>query len=314
MLIPVLQTIAGLLLLFFGGESLVRGAVAIAHKFGMSSLSIGLTIVAFATSAPELAVSMSAALDGAADIAIGNVVGSNIANIGLILALSALLHPLAVDKKIIRIDVPIMLVAVLIMCLFMVNDSVSRAEGLMLGTGLVVYLVFTLWHARRHPDPSQANTEVTGAPTTKPFSIQILFFMAGLLMLVGGGKILVTGVVTIATLMDISQAVIGLTVVAIGTSLPELATSLIAALKGYGGMAIGNIIGSNIFNIFGILGITAMTQPLQTGGIGWSDMGTLVLFSLVMAVFLYTKNLLDRKEGGVLLAGYLLYTGWLVIY
>lgn len=313
MLISVLQALAGLVLLFIGGECLVRGAVAIAHKFGMSSLSIGLTIVAFATSSPELAVSLSAALDGAAEISIGNVVGSNIANIGLILALSAVIHPMTVDAKINRIDTPIMLAAVVIMSLMLWNGNASRLEGFLLCAGLVLYLTFTLWHARVYPELAD-DSDMGNLPISHPILFQVIIFVLGLLMLVFGGQLLVTGAVAIATMLDISQAVIGLTVIAVGTSLPELATTLIATMRGYGGMAIGNIVGSNIFNIFGILGLTAAIQPLQTGDIGWPDLLFMTLISLVMAVFMFTRNLLNRAEGSILFIGYVLYTGWLIVF
>lgn len=313
MIIASLQTIAGLALLFFGGEFLVRGAVAIAHKLGMSSLSIGLTIVAFATSAPELAVSLSAALDGASEISVANVVGSNIANIGLILALAALIKPLKVVNKVLRIDSPIMLGAVFLMCLTLADGYVSRLEGALLSVGLVAYVLYTLWNARAHPDPSEEDVEVTGAPVEKPLLYDLFLFLLGLAMLVGGGKTLVIGVIVIAQLMEISQAVIGLTIVAVGTSLPELATTVVAARKGYGDMAIGNIIGSNIFNIFGILGITAVVRPLQADAIDWPDLGTLILFSLLVVLFMFSRNRVDRKEGAALLTGYVLYTAWLVV-
>jgi cation:H+ antiporter len=313
MLTAILQACAGLALLFYGGEYLVRGAVAIAHKFGMSSLSIGLTVVAFATSAPELAVSVSAALDGAPEIAVGNVVGSNIANIGLILGLSAVISPLLVENKVLRIDAPIMLGAACIMCLFLADDAVNRLEGLLLGAGLVAYILYTLWDARAHPEPTEEDVEVTGALTAKPIYYDAFLFILGLGMLIGGGRLLVTGAVQAALLLDISQAVIGLTVVAVGTSLPELATTLVAARKGYGDMAVGNIVGSNIFNTFGILGITSLVHPPHAGVIGWPDMVTLILLSGVVMMFMRTHYKVDRREGLLMLAGYAAYTGWLVI-
>ncbi len=313
MLTAILFTCTGLALLFFGGELLVRGAVAIAHKFGMSSLSIGLTIVAFATSAPELAVSVSAALDGAPEISIGNVVGSNIANIALILGLAAVISPMLVEHKVLRIDTPIMLVAVIIMCVFMLDELVDSKEGMILVACLVAYIGYTLRNAKGRKEPYEEDVEVTGASMAKPVVVDLLMLIAGLAMLVGGGNVMVTSVVTIVEILDISQAVIGLTVVAVGTSLPELATTLVAARKGYGDMAIGNIVGSNIFNILGILGITAITEPLEGGAIDLVDMGTLTLFSVLVVLFMFSRKQVDRKEGVALLAGYILYTVWLVI-
>lgn len=313
MLTPFLQILAGLVMLFFGGETLVRGAVAFAHKCGMSALSIGLTIVAFATSAPELAVSISAALDGASEIAVGNVVGSNIANIGLILAISALIKPIVVEAKVLKVDASIMLGCVALICLFLRDGFISLVEGLLLTAGIVGYVVFTLWDARRHPDPTEDDLDVTGASMAKPLYYDALIFLVGLAVLIAGGKILVLGAISIAEQLNISQAVIGLTIVAIGTSLPELATSVIAAMRGYGSMAIGNIIGSNIFNTLGILGVTAMIRPLDAGAIDWPDLGTMAFISLAMVLFLSTRNLLDRKEGGMLLVIYFGYTAWLAM-
>lgn len=313
MLIPVLQMTAGLVMLFFGGETLVRGAVAFAHKCGMSALSIGLTIVAFATSAPELAVSVSAALDGASAIAVGNVVGSNIANIGLILAISALIQPMMVENKVLKVDASIMLGCVALMCVMLLDSYISRTEGVFLTAGIAGYVLFTLWDARQHPEPSNEDIDVTGASMAKPLYVDILLFLSGLAVLIGGGKILVLGAITIAEQLNISQAVIGLTIIAVGTSLPELATSVIAALRGYSSMAIGNIIGSNIFNTLGILGVTSLVQPLDAGAIGWADLGTMALISVAMMLFLVTRNLLDRKEGALLLLAYTAYTAWLAV-
>ena len=189
MLIPILQMCAGLVMLFLGGKMLVRGAVAFAHKCGMSALSIGLTMVAFATSAPELAVSVSAALDGASAIAVGNVVGSNFANIGLILALSALIQPMVVENKVLKVDASIMLGCAAVMCVFLVDSCISRVEGILLSAGIVAYIPFTLWHARRHPEPTTDDLDVSGATMAKPLYVDILLFLAGLAILVGGGKV-----------------------------------------------------------------------------------------------------------------------------
>jgi len=189
MLIPILQMCAGLVMLFLGGKMLVRGAVAFAHKCGMSALSIGLTMVAFATSAPELAVSVSAALDGASAIAVGNVVGSNFANIGLILALSALIQPMVVENKVLKVDASIMLGCAALMCVFLVDSCISRVEGILLSAGIVAYIPFTLWHARRHPEPTTDDLDVSGATMAKPLYVDILLFLAGLAILVGGGKV-----------------------------------------------------------------------------------------------------------------------------
>lgn len=313
MLIITLESLAGLLLLYYGGEGLVRSAAALAARFGMSPLVVGLTVVAFGTSAPELAVSLSAAITSASDIAIGNVIGSNIANVGLIVGISALIRPMAVQAKILRYYAPVLLVITSLLCFFLANKQVSRLEGLLLCAGLVAYIAFTIWDARHEPARVQRDFDAATPAPARSMWLQVGLLVAGIAMLVAGGRLLVEAAVDIATRLAISQAVIGLTVVAIGTSLPELATSLIAALRGYGDMAIGNIIGSNVFNVLGILGLTAAIEPLQTAGVDWVDIGVMTLLSVALAVFLFTRRHLDRYEGGLLLAAYLAYMAWLVV-
>ena len=312
-MIALLQAIAGLCILYFGGETLLRGAVALASRFGLSSLAIGLTVVAFGTSAPELAISLNAALNNASDIALGNVIGSNIANLGLILGLSAVISPLLVQAKIIRLDAPIMLASVLLFAVFLLDNQIGRLEGIILSTGLLAYIAFTFIQARKEPEVIQEEF-LQGVPKTRGrLTIDLGLVILGLGLLILGGKLLVLAAVTIALQLGMSEAVIGLTIVALGTSLPELTATLVAARRGYGNIAIGNIIGSNIFNMLGILGITTLVTPLESGNILWGDILCMTLLSLLTYLFLFTLGKLERSEGVILVLMYCSYTFWLII-
>jgi cation:H+ antiporter len=307
----LLQTAAGLAMLYFGGESLVRGASALAARLGVSALAIGLTVVAFGTSTPELVVSLDAALSGANDISVGNVVGSNIANIALILGLASLIRPVLVEAKVVRIDAPIMIVASLGSIGVLANGTVSRVEGALLVSCLVAYVGFTSWQARR--ESSAVREEFASAAAEAPAKawVATLLVVAGLALLVAGGHALVAAAVELATALGVGQAAIGLTIVAVGTSLPELATSVIAALRGQGDIAVGNVVGSNIFNILGVLGITAGVRPLHPGGITWLDLSVMVALAGALALMLVGRRL-GRTEGALLLASFVGYTSWLL--
>ena len=256
-----LMLLGGLAGLFFGGESLVRGSVGIARKLSMSSLLIGLTVVGFGTSTPELLVSMDAALRGVPDIALGNVIGSNIANILLIVGVSAVVWPIAVSGGTLVRDTAVMLAAAIVLVPFVALGDLGRVAGGFMFAALICYLVFAYRQSRSEPVSS------TDLPEAAPnVWLSGLWVVAGLAMLMVGAHYLVDGAVTIARNFGVSEAFIGLTIVAVGTSLPELATSLIAALKKQSEIAIGNIVGSNIFNIFGILGLTAVVSPIPVAG------------------------------------------------
>lgn len=311
MLITIVQATGGLALLYLGGDRLIRGASALASHFGISPLAIGLTVVAFGTSAPELVVSVDAAISGANDIAVGNIVGSNIANIALILGLAALLRPMRVEAKIIRIDSPIMILVSIALAVVLINGQASRIEGLLLLFGLAAYTAFTFWEARREAE--QVQNEFTSAMPEVRSSVLVsgLLVLFGLALLVGGGHLLVTAAVDLATLLGISQAVIGLTIVAVGTSLPEFTTSIIATVRGQGDIAIGNVVGSNIFNILGILGLTAVIHPLEMGAIRWLDLGVMIFLACIVTVLLSTRLRLERIEGAFLVASFFLYANWL---
>lgn len=299
----------GLALLFFGGELLVRGASGLALRFGLSPLAVGLTVVAFGTSAPELLVSIDAALSGANDISVGNVVGSNIANIALILGIAALLRPMNVESRVLGVDVPVMLGGSLLLILVLAGGLVTRIEGGVLASGLLLYLFLTVRHARGE---SASAAALEALPAVIPSGGARLggFIVVGLGMLFVGAHLLVGSAVELATRLGVSQAAIGLTVVAVGTSLPELATTIVASVKRQGDIAIGNVVGSNTFNILGVLGLTAVVRPLQLGDIGWIDLGVMLGLSVLLGAFLLNRLHVSRAHGVFLLLVFVLYTYW----
>lgn len=309
---PVVVTgAAGLFLLFAGGEVLVRGASSLAARLRVSPLVIGLTVVAFGTSAPELAVSLEATLSGAQDIALGNVLGSNIANIGLILGITALLRPARVEARLVRIDAPLMVGASLLLLVLLADGLISRPEGIVLLVGLVGWIGFTGVAAGRESEAVRAEF-AEGAPRSLSGVVMaVLYVVTGLGALVLGGRLLIDAAVSIAASAGVSQAVIGLTVVAVGTSLPEFATSVIAGLRGRGDIAVGNIVGSNLFNVLGILGVAAIVRPLGRGDIDWMTLVMFLAIALLVFPLLYTRRRLSRPEGALLLVVYGTYVAWL---
>lgn len=305
---PALFLIIGLLILGLGAELLISGSSAIAARFGMSDLLIGLTIVAFGTSAPELAVSIKAAIAQQGGIALGNVIGSNIFNAALILGLTAFITPLTVSLQTIRRELPILLpVTILFAALIFLQDDLGRVSGTVLFIGLLVYL----WFSFRHPEVIVASQEPlpqdVNPPSSLPSLVYVVLILAGLAMLVFGARLFVAQAVLIATALGVSEAVIGLTIVAAGTSLPELAASVTAALRGKADMAIGNIVGSNLFNILGIAGLSAMVRPLSTQGISWLDLTAMLITSAVLLPFFRTNFQLSRWEGAALIACFATY-------
>jgi cation:H+ antiporter len=311
MLLAFLMLGAGLLLLFFGAEALVRGSAAFARRVGLTPLVIGLTVVAFGTSAPELAVSVDAALEGNGGLAAGNVIGSNITNIALILGASALITPMAVHAQVIRVDIPLMILISLLVAVACIDGSLGRIEGAALTLGLAAYLSFAVILARR--ETSLAVREEFGSDVpqaTRSVWVEIVLMVSGLALLLLGADWLVDGAVKIARGLGVSDAIIGLTLVALGTSLPELATSIVAALKRHTDLAVGNIIGSNIFNLLGILGIAAWVMPLKLDGIHTTDWLAMIAVSVLILPLARSDSLLKRWEAVLLLvvyAGYLLY-------
>lgn len=309
-LITIAFLIGGGLLLYYGGELLVANAAQIGLRLGLSPLVVGLTIVSFGTSSPELAVSLSAALDGVSDVAVGNVVGSNICNIALILGLSALVQPIRIHMQLLRVDVPLAIVTALACIWVLADDRITRGEGAVLATSLLAYLGVLLWLSRREPSSVTQEFAEETALSHRPMPLLILGVVAGLALLTLGGEWFVDGAIRTAEMLGVSQALIGLTIVAVGTSLPELATSLIAAARGHGDIAIGNIVGSNIFNVLGILGLSALATPLVRGGVLDFDLGYMLIVSLLLWPMAWTGRRLVRLEAGALLAGYV---GYLVL-
>jgi cation:H+ antiporter len=310
----LLQMLGGLAILVAGAEILVRGSVGTALRFGLTPLLIGLTIVAFGTSAPELVVSIQAAYSGSDDIALGNIIGSNISNIALILGVAALIQPLKVQASIIRKDVPILLGTSLLMVFFLHDGVISQLEGIFFFTGVVVFTVASI-RMSKSETAKEVIVEFEEVIPKKqlPLWLNLIMIVVGLVLLVFGAQWLVSGAIEIATSIGMSQAVVGLTIVAIGTSLPELATSVVAASKKEGDIAIGNVVGSNIFNILCILGITAMILPVSQGGITTVDILLMLGLTLFLLPILRSGYIVSRIEGGVLLTIYIVYTAYLVL-
>jgi cation:H+ antiporter len=297
-----LYLIVGLLGLFFGGEALVRGSVGIARRLAIPPLMIGLTVVGFGTSTPELLVSADAAWRGVPDIALGNIIGSNISNILLIVGLSALVWPLRVTGDTLRRDTAVMIAAALMLLPIFAIGQMGRVSGSVLLVGLLAYLVW----AYRQPGAVVADDVDVPAPAS--ILVSLLWVVGGLVALMVGARFLVDGAVNIARGYGISEAFIGLTIVAVGTSLPELATSLIAAFRRQSEIAIGNIVGSNIFNVLGILGLTALIAPIPVASRFLTfDLPAMILASLVLTALLLTRPVIGRGIGVAMLAAYVAY-------
>nr|WP_216645324.1 calcium/sodium antiporter [Isoptericola halotolerans] len=318
--------LAGFVLLVGGGESLVRGAASLARTMGMSALVVGLTVVSFATSSPELAVSAGAALSGSPGLAIGNVVGSNIANILLVLGISAIVVPLAVTSRVVRTDIPVMIALSVLALVLALDGTISTVDGVVLLVLLVGYVVVTVLRSRRgwtdRPPAPEDTAGGQGATsrfrTTRARSVlvDVVLVAVGVALLVTGAQLLVRAATEIATTFGVSELVIGLTVVAVGTSLPELATSIIAVRRGERDLAVGNIVGSNIFNIGAVLGLTAVISP---GGIGVDpaavhfDLPLMVAVALALLPVAFTGQIIKRWEGALFVALYLAYLTFVLL-
>ncbi|MGY6568328.1 MAG: calcium/sodium antiporter [Salinarimonas sp.] len=303
---------AGFVLLLVGGEYLVRGAVSIARSFGISPMVIGLTLVGFGTSAPELVASINAALKGSPGIAIGNVVGSNIANVFLVLGIAALIFPLATNREAYRRDGPVLILATAILVLMVLAGEIGRIAGAIGLVLLIAYTSFTWWSDRRSLDAGavmhgQEAEEIDEIPQSRMW-VALLMAAGGMAAVLYGADLLVDGAIGIARGFGLSEAVIGLTIVAIGTSLPELATAVIAAWRRHADVAFGNIVGSCIFNIFGILGVTALVMPLAVPAeIARFDVWVAALAAIVFVIFAMTGWRIGRREGAVLSLLYVAY-------
>lgn len=300
--------LGGLVLLATGAERLVRGSSALALRLGVTPLVVGLTVVAFGTGSPELFVSIQAALKGESGIALGNIVGSNIGNVALILGVSAIARPMKVRSELIKREVPVMITITVALCLLLVDGLLSRFDGLLLVVGSVGYTTFAYIAALR--DRSALVAEEFKEALVEPRRaawLDVLFVVIGFLLLLVGANLLLAGAVNIAEQFGVSQVVIGLTIVAIGTSLPELATSVVASVKREPDVAFGNAIGSNILNILLVLGVASLIRPIETQGLRVFDLGALLASAVILFPLMWRGWVLNRWEGALLLAAYVAY-------
>lgn len=302
--LDLLLLLLSLGLLWLGAEGLVRGASGLALRAGLTPLVVGLTVVAFGTSAPEMVVSVKAAMAGQGAIAVGNIVGSNIFNVGIILGLAAVISPMRVQMQLIRIDVPIMIAVAFALVLVLLDGRFSRGEAVLCCAGLVAYTILNLRLARRESQAVKQEFQES-VPAAKGSGWKDGgFILGGLVVLVIGSRLLVDSSISIAQALGVSEAIIGLTIVAAGTSMPELATSVIAALRKESDIAIGNVVGSNTFNVLGVGGVSAFVIPLESSGITSFDLGMMCVMSVLLLPLLWTGFAVRRWEGGVLLALY----------
>ena len=306
MLLDIFLIIIGVTLVLFGADKLTEGASALARRMNVPEMVIGLTVVAAGTSAPELFVSMVSALKDTPDMAVGNVVGSNIMNSMLIVGCAAMVAPMIISRNTVRKDIPFAIGASVLLTLLSLDHTLGRIDGIVLLMGFVAFMVYTLVQARSKAEETEADRK------DRSIWLSALFVAGGLTGLVLGSNLFVDAASDVAYSLGISEGVVGLTVVAGGTSLPELATSVVAARKGQSAIAIGNVIGSNVFNILLILGLIATVSPLQIEGITTIDMAVMLISVVLVWLFSRTRYTVERWEGTVLVGGYLIYLGWLI--
>lgn len=305
MLVPVLLVVLSLVLLYFGAEWLVKGAASSALRLGLTPLVVGLTVVAYGTSAPEMLVSVKAALSDQGAIAVGNVIGSNIFNVAVILGLAAVVSPLRVEWQLLRIDTPVMLGTTLIFVWCFRDAVISRGEALVFVLGATAYTVANVWMARRQTAAAVEQEFAESVPRpSRHWGVDVGLILGGLAVLVAGSRLLVDNAVLLARSFGVSEAVIGLTIVAAGTSMPELATSVVAALRKQADIALGNVIGSSTFNILAILGVAGLVEPVEAAGISRVDLLMLVAVSALLWPMLWTGRCVNRWEGVLFLVGY----------
>jgi cation:H+ antiporter len=317
----LLLMIVGLAALVVGAEALVRGASKLAMSFGISPLVVGLTVVAFGTSSPEMAVSIDAALSGKVDLAMGNVVGSNIFNVLFILGASALITPLLVAQQLIRQEVPIMIGVSLLLILLVIDRNVGRVDGFVFLVLLAAYTTFLVRQSRRanqalHEEAASEVATLTRGGWDGKLPVQLFLVVVGLGLLILGADWFVGAAVNIAKALGVSETIVGLTIVAAGTSMPEVATSLLAAFRGEREIAVGNVVGSNIFNILGCLGLPAVVAPaglVVTESIVTFDLPVMAAVAVACLPIFFSGNSISRWEGGVFLGYYVAYTAYLVL-
>lgn len=304
----ILFIILGVWCVLKGADYLTEGAAAVARRMHIPEMIIGLTIVAAGTSAPELFVSVVSALKGTSDMAVGNVVGSNIMNTMLIVGVAAMVAPMKISKNTVKKDLPFTVAASMLLLFLAFDHFLGHVGGFMLLAGFALFMAYSIYSASRSPE-HDSNDQVAQMSKLK----SAIFVLGGLLLLIVGSNVFVDHASQLAFSMGISEGVVGLTVVAGGTSLPELATTVVAARKGQSALAIGNVIGSNVFNILLILGLTATIHPLQIEGITTIDMAVMLLSVSFVWIFCFTRLKVERWEGATLLVGYLAYLIWLIV-
>ncbi|WP_315546605.1 calcium/sodium antiporter [Prevotella koreensis] len=309
MMMNIIYIVFGILMVLWGAGKLTDGATSIAAKMKIPPMIIGLTVVAMGTSMPEFFVSFVSALKGTSDLAVGNVVGSNIFNTMLIVGTTALVTPMVIAKSTVKKDIPFAVLASAMLLPMAIDGSISRIDAAVLFAVFIAFMLYTVRSAKKEKDSGNED-EVKEMPVWRA----VAFLVLGLACLIVGSNLFVDGATTVASLLGVSEAVIGLTVVAGGTSLPELATSVVAARKGQCAIAMGNVIGSNVFNILMILGITGMIHPMSIIGITRLDLTVMQLSIILLWIFSFTKYTVARWEGGLLVALFLAYMTWLVIH
>ena len=316
MLLNLIFIIVGIVLVLWGADRLTEGSVAVAERMNIPQIVIGLTIVAMGTSMPEFCVSLISALKGTPDLAVGNVVGSNIFNSLFIVGITAAIAPMAILRATVMKDIPFALVASVILLMMCLDGRIGRIDAAILFSLFMIFMFMTLKSAKINKQELEeenklAEKALKSVPKMSP-AMSVVWILAGLACLIGGSTLFVEGASKLATSLGVSEAVVGLTIVAGGTSLPELATSIVSARKGSSGIAIGNVLGSNVFNILGILGVTGLICPMQLQGITDTDLSMLVISMIMIWFFSFTKYIIERWEGLILSATFIGYIAYLI--
>ena len=316
MLLNLIFIIVGIVLVLWGADRLTEGSVAVAERMNIPQIVIGLTVVAMGTSMPEFCVSLRSALKGTPDLAVGNVVGSNIFNSLFIVGITAAIAPMAILRATVMKDIPFALVASVILLMMCLDGRIGRIDAAVLFSLFMIFMFMTLKSAKINKQELEeenklAEKALKSVPKMSP-AMSVVWILAGLACLIGGSTLFVEGASKLATSLGVSEAVVGLTIVAGGTSLPELATSIVSARKGSSGIAIGNVLGSNVFNILGILGVTGLICPMQLQGITDTDLSMLVISMIMIWFFSFTKYIIERWEGLILSATFIGYIAYLI--
>ena len=316
MLLNLIFIIVGIVLVLWGADRLTEGSVAVAERMNIPQIVIGLTVVAMGTSMPEFCVSLISALKGTPDLAVGNVVGSNIFNSLFIVGITATIAPMAILRATVMKDIPFALVASVILLMMCLDGRIGRIDAAVLFSLFMIFMFMTLKSAKINKQELEeenklAEKALKSVPKMSP-AMSVVWILAGLACLIGGSTLFVEGASKLATSLGVSEAVVGLTIVAGGTSLPELATSIVSARKGSSGIAIGNVLGSNVFNILGILGVTGLICPMQLQGITDTDLSMLVISMIMIGFVAFTKDIIERWEGLILSATFIGYIAYLI--